>query len=139
VLWRSGSPVKALDTNCLVRFLVRDDRKQGARIRDLFRKAEEEQGKFLVTVAVVLELLWVLESVYRIPPEEVITGLENLLRLPILEFERRKTLLGVIEQGRKAGLALPDLLIGLLGRDTGCEKTLTFDRRAARSGLFELL
>jgi len=33
--------VKALDTNCLVRFLLRDDHAQAARIRDLFKEAEE--------------------------------------------------------------------------------------------------
>jgi predicted nucleic-acid-binding protein len=131
--------MKALDTNCLVRFLVRDDRTQAARIRDLFKEAEERKVRYLITVAVLLELLWVLDSVYDVPRRDILAGLEDLAQLPILEFERREALLSMIEQGRKGGVDLSDLLIGLLGKEAGCEKTLTFDRKAAHSDLFDLI
>lgn len=130
--------MKALYTNCLVRFLVRDDPKQSAKVLELFRSAEREKTRFRVLLVVVLELLWVLDSVYRIPRDGILEGLEGLLGLPVLEFERRDTVLSMIRGGREGGLDLPDLLIGLAARDSGCESTLTFDRRAGRSGLFEM-
>jgi predicted nucleic-acid-binding protein len=131
--------MKALNTNCLVRFLVGDDPKQSARVLELFRDAEKERARFRVLLVVVLELLWVLDSVYEISRDGILDGLENLLRLPVLEFERRDSVLSLIRRGRdEEGLDLPDLLIGLAAHDSGCESTVTFDRRTGRSELFEM-
>ena len=56
----------ALDTNVLVRFLVKDDEQQAELVRVLFMEAEQRKEPLLVPLLVVLELIWVLESVYEI-------------------------------------------------------------------------
>jgi predicted nucleic-acid-binding protein len=129
--------MKSLDTNLLVRFLVKDDPIQAETVRTVFERAERTGGVFLVTTVVVLELVWVLSAVYGCRRSEIIDAIEQLCMLPILRFENSDWIHHLIRLGRGGNTDLPDLLIGIAGQAKGCETTLTFDRKAARSPLFE--
>ncbi|MFO8073685.1 MAG: type II toxin-antitoxin system VapC family toxin [Polyangia bacterium] len=128
--------MKALDTNILVRLLLDDDPAQSKTVRRLFQTAEQNRSKLLVCDLVVLELIWVLEAVYGCTRDEVVSALESLLSLAVLEFEHADRLreLGLLARQEKTELA--DLLLGIAGRHAGGETTLTFDKRASRSELF---
>ena len=56
--------MKALDTNVIIRFLVRDDKQQAEIVYRLFKRVERKNETLFVPLLVVLETLWVLESVY---------------------------------------------------------------------------
>jgi len=129
----------ALDTNALVRFLVNDDTKQATRVKNIFETAEKDGSVFIITLAVVLELLWVLAAVYDRSRASILTALEELTLLPILRFEKPDLVQQLIILGRSTAIDLPDILIGLSARHLECVTTLTFDRKAAKSSLFELL
>jgi len=79
--------MKALDTNVLVRFLVRDDEKQATLVHGLFKQAEREKQKLFVPILVMLEMIWVLESVYSIPRDKILDALQSLLLMPVLSFD----------------------------------------------------
>ena len=79
--------MRALDTNVLVRFLVRDDRKQASAVYREFKHAEDTKEVFFIPVLVVLETIWVLESVYQVSRNDILNSFEELLLMPILEFE----------------------------------------------------
>jgi predicted nucleic-acid-binding protein len=64
--------MKALDTNVLVRFLVRDDEQQAKAVYRKFKQAEAKKEVFFIPVLVVLETVWVLESVYEITRQEIL-------------------------------------------------------------------
>lgn len=129
--------MKALDTNVIVRFLLDDDKTQARRVQELFEDGERTGRRFMVTVPVVLELLWVLSAVYELSRDDVLYALELLTQMPILEFEDYEGAQHLIALGRESRADLPDLLIGIAGRSRGCETTLTFERGLAKIGLFE--
>ena len=131
--------MNALDTNILVRFLVRDDAGQADRVYRLFKAAEAEKAVFLVSIPVLLELIWVLDSAYDIPRQEILDALGELLLLPILVFDAQSAIRSFIADARKNNLDLSDLLIACDAVSFGCEQVLTFDKKAARSDLFLLL
>jgi predicted nucleic-acid-binding protein len=131
--------VKALDTNVVVRFLVADDVRQAQRVRQLLEDAEKKGEAFFVPQAVQLETLWVLSSVYAYGREEILKTLEALTQMPVLTFEKPDQLHRLILMGRQTKMGLADLLIGIAARAHACEATLTFDRSAAASELFELV
>jgi len=131
--------MKGLDTNALVRFLIRDDEAQAGAVRGVLRTAEETGDCLFVSVAVALETMWVLSSVYECSREEIVHGIESLLILPILQVEEHERIAELCRIASKQEADLADLLIGLTSRDKGCETTLTFDKRAARSDLFTLI
>ena len=131
--------MKSLDTNIIVRFLVNDDQVQGEKVKSIFLDAEKKGGTFFVATAVLLETLYVLGSVYGFSRDEILKALESMLAMRVLAFENTDAVHDLIIEGHKERIDLEDLLIALVSRDAGCETTLTFDKKAARSDLFELI
>jgi predicted nucleic-acid-binding protein len=60
----------AVDTNVLVRFLVRDDAEQASRADSLIRSEE-----IWISKTVLLETEWVLRSLYAFRPDSVARAL----------------------------------------------------------------
>jgi predicted nucleic acid-binding protein len=58
--------MRGADTNIIIRLLLRDDEQQAKKVYTLFKEVEAEKGILFVPLLVVLELIWVLESVYKI-------------------------------------------------------------------------
>lgn len=128
--------MNAVDTNVLVRLLVRDDERQAQRARRLLRAAERDEAPLRVTDTVVLELIWVLASAYSFTRGETLDALELIADLPALRLESHDLVRQLVAHGRRSGTGLADLFIGLAGRALGCETTYTFDRRLTRTELF---
>lgn len=74
--------MKALDTNALVRFLVRDDEKQSQAVRRILLQAGQENTILFFPAAVALETIWVLSAAYNRSREALLQALEELLALP---------------------------------------------------------
>lgn len=131
--------MKALDTNVLVRFLVRDDKKQAETVYRLFKRAESRNDPFFVPLLVVLETIWVLESVYEISREEIRASLQKLLLMPILIFEAQSALQRTLSSAQTNKIDLADLLIAHSAKFSNCDGVLTFDKKASKFALFEQL
>jgi predicted nucleic-acid-binding protein len=131
--------MKALDTNVLVRFLVKDDERQAKVVYDLFKRTESAKEMLYVPLLVVLETIWVLESVYSVSRSEIIETLNELLSMPLLKFESQPAIKAFATSAMNASTDLADLLIGQSAHHSGCESVLTLDKLASKSALFELL
>lgn len=131
--------MRALDTNVVVRFLLNDDRRQGARAKRLLMRAESSGEPLLLTNPVLLELIRVLTAVYDFSRTEVLDALELLAGMPALCFESYDLVVSLITRGRDGRADLPDLLIGLWAAAQGCDSTVTFEKGLPATGLFERL
>ena len=131
--------MKAIDTNVLIRFLVKDDVQQSEIVYRLFKKTESSKETLFVPIAVVLETVWVLESVYNIHRLEILDSINELLLMPILEFEAQSAIISFVSSAKETKIDLSDILIAYSALSAGCECMLTFDKRASDFGLFELL
>lgn len=131
--------MKALDTNILVRFLVQDDKKQCARVNRLFESTQHDKEVLYVPLLVVLELVWVLQSVYTVERDEILEAIDALLQLPVLKFEKQPVVRDFISLAAQSSGGLADLLIGESSRSSGCEAVLTFDKGALKGSAFKAL
>ena len=131
--------MKAVDTNIIIRFLLQDDDKQAARVRKRFKEAEQQRDQLLVSGLVLLETIWVLESIYRVERGAILDAIAELLLLPVLAFEQQPAVRRFVETNRQSRLDLSDALIAEWAAALGCEAVLTFDKKAAKSELFERL
>jgi len=131
--------VIALDTNVIVRFLVRDDERQAQAVYVRFKQAESTREMLFVPLLVVLETIWVLESAYDKPRADVLEAFDALKGMPILAFEKPNVLQRLLTEGRKSTTDLSDLLIALAAQSSGCSGGLTFDKKASRLPFFRLL
>ncbi|MDA3926799.1 MAG: type II toxin-antitoxin system VapC family toxin [Kiritimatiellae bacterium] len=129
----------ALDTNVVVRFLVRDDEKQALCVYKRFKLAEKNRKQLFIPQTVLLETLWVLESAYKLSREEILDSLEALNQMPIIEFESDYVLDQMIVTARNTRQDLSDILIGYASENAGCNSVLTFDKKASKLPMFELL
>ena len=68
----------ALDTNVLVRYLVRDDTRQAEAARTLLESLTAERPGY-VCREVAVELVWVLERAYGLARDQIATILEELV------------------------------------------------------------
>ena len=129
--------MNALDTNVLVRLLTDDDAAMRARAVNLIETAERAGEPLRVPLVVVLELVWVLKSRYSYSRSDIVDAVERLLAVGGLQFEAAECVREFARAAADETLDLPDILIGLSAINQGCQRTLTFDRRAAVSQWFE--
>jgi len=124
--------VRAVDTNVLARYYLRDDPAQ-ARIASYLLSA----GDVFVPKAVLLELEWVLRYVAEQSTEKVRTCLTHLIALPGVTVEDHENVEVALEYCRR-GIDFADALH--LAASRHCGEMLTFDnrgfaRRAGKLGL----
>ncbi len=129
----------ALDTNILIRFLIRDDERQAQSVFKRFLQAEKEGEIFFIPLVVVLEIVWVLESVYQKEREEILNSIGEILQLKIFKFERDDVVSRVLSEGKEKRFDLSDLLIAHSAQACGCRSGLTFDKAAAKHSFFDVL
>lgn len=121
-----------LDTNVLVRFLIRDDETQFERARRLIRRETNRHEPILVSLMVVLETEWVLRSRYGLSKSEIHGVLSGLLESIDLSFEDEPSLEAALFMWKDSPAEFADCLIGARHRALGCRATASFDTRAAR-------
>lgn len=118
-----------IDTNVVLRWLLDDDPRQKALADELFGGLTAKRPGFLNSVTMV-ELCWVLRSVYRYSRDEVHDALEGLLTSEELEFDDGEGLWESLLEAR-AGADFPDAVIRATAEQFGCGEVVTFDRGAA--------
>ena len=131
--------MKAIDTNILIRFLVGDDEMQAKKVYSILKKAESGKKDLFVPLLVVLEMIWVLESVYDISRTEILDSISDLLLMPIFKFDQQSALQQLLHSAQGNKYDLSDLLIAHSAKVNGCEAVITFDKKASKFKLFELV
>jgi len=129
----------AVDTNIIVRFLVRDDEAQAAKVYQRLKQAEAQNEKFKIPLLVLLETLWVLESAYDRSREKILHSISELKQVSVFDFEAETAVERMLREGANAKADLSDVLIAHVARELGCESGLTFDKDAAKLPFFQLL
>ena len=130
--------MKGIDTNILVRYLIRDDLQQlRAASRFIEDDCSEHEPGF-VNQIVLAELVWVLERGYKLDRSAVVAALEALLLAKELSIEHPDDVRAAISDYR-SGADFSDSLIAAWNGRLGCEYTATFDRRAASRNGFRLI
>ena len=119
--------MRAVDTNVLVRLLTRDDEKQ-------VEAAEEFVSKGAwVSHLVLMETIWVLNTVYELGHRELATAIEMLLHHRDLTIQDPDTVGAALENyRRRPALGFSDCLILEVARKTGHLPLGTFDRGLAK-------
>ena len=129
----------AVDTNILVRFFVKDDPEQAEKVYRLFKNAEIKKDKIHVPVLVLMELLWVLDSVYEVPREDILNAIDQLTLMPVFEVEHLPAVQMFIRNAKTNHYDLSDLLIAYVSQTNHCDALLTFDKKSSRHALFKRL
>jgi predicted nucleic-acid-binding protein len=121
-----------IDTNVLVRFLVRDDEAQFERARDLIESEVAANEPVFVSLLVLLETEWVLRSRYQLVKAEILAAFSRLLDSADLTFEDEISIESALYVWKDSPAQFADCLIGARHRACGCRATASFDAEAAK-------
>jgi predicted nucleic-acid-binding protein len=131
--------VVGLDTNVILRYLLQDDPKQTRQANQIVDQELSEQNPGFISLATVLEIVWVLRSLLGRNPSQIASHLENLLTADSLEVQNEQQVFDAAVALRSGTGEFEDALIGALNAWAGCSHTLTFDRKAARLSHFRAI
>ena len=120
-----------LDTNILLRAFVNDDPVQSASARRFLDRPDGSAPKF-VCLIVVVEFAWSLRKTYGYSRPAVLDAVRRILDASDTVVQRRDLVSLCVALGSSINSDLSDLLIGQGNIEDGCERTVTFDRKAAR-------
>ncbi len=119
--------MRAVDTNVLVRLVVRDDPEQ-------VRAAEEfvARGAW-VSHLVLAETLWVLDSVFELARTQIVLAVEMLLNHKELTLQDTDVVTAALgHYRRRAAVGFSDCLVLEIARKAGHLPVATFDRDFAK-------
>jgi predicted nucleic-acid-binding protein len=131
--------VIGLDTNVIVRYLVQDDAEQGRAAARLITTHCTAQDPGFILLLVLAELVWVLDRAYGYSREQISMVIEALLGTAEIRVEQPDLARRALTVYRDTRIDYADCLVGLSNLVQGCEATVTFDRRAVKSGWHRLL
>lgn len=121
--------MKGLDTNVIVRFLVRDDEQQWQISDRYINEALQASEPCFVNNIVLCEVVWVLRTSYKLSREKLIDTLEKMLKTNLFVFENREAIEWAIGQMKSGSADFSDYLITRLNQLAGCHETASFDAK----------
>jgi len=118
----------AFDTNFLVRMLVEDDRKQAESVRKTILYAEKISIQILILPEVLIETVWVLESVYQCTKDEITHFLETLLSASTFTHPNPDVIRKAIQQYKRSG-DFADFVIVEQAKQKQAKNLFSFDKK----------
>jgi predicted nucleic-acid-binding protein len=128
-----------LDTNVLLRYLIKDDEAQGDRSARVIRQAAARGEPVFIGPVVLCEMVWVLESRYGYAKPEIVRTLTAILEADGFDVAGRNVVRSAVEDYRTRKADFADCLIGRTNEAAGCRETVTFDRRLKAIDTFRTL
>jgi predicted nucleic-acid-binding protein len=121
-----------IDTNVLVRYLVRDDQLQYEKARRLINREVGKGEPVMVSLLVLLETEWVLRSRYELAKAEILAAVSALLDAADLLFEDEPSVERAVYSWKDSAAEFADCLIEARHLRLGCAATATFDGKALK-------
>ena len=121
----------ALDTNALVRLLVEDDPEQAAIVQQLVLFAEKKSIPLLILPEVLLETVWVLESVYHCQRSEISKFLQALIATATFTMPDEALIRIVVRQYQR-GMDFADALITSQAKKEKALALFSFDKNLTK-------
>jgi predicted nucleic-acid-binding protein len=118
----------AFDTNALVRMLIEDDKSQARAVQKAVLFAEEKSLQILILSEVIIETVWVLETVYQCTRNEVSQFLESLISTSTFKVPDSPIVHKAIQRYKREG-DFADLIIVGQARKQQAKKFFSFDKK----------
>jgi predicted nucleic-acid-binding protein len=131
--------MNGLDTNILIRYLTQDDPVQSPKATEIIERRLTRECPGFISLVTMAETVWVLGSVYELPNGEIADTVERMLQADTLVVQNEQQVFTAMVALRSGWGAFADALIGALGAWAGCNRTLTFDKKALRLAGFEIV
>jgi predicted nucleic-acid-binding protein len=124
---------RAIDTNAIVRLLVRDDEKHYVAAKRLVQQAGSAGEPIVIVLMAILETEWVLRSHYQLDKASIAQAFTQLLESQDVIIENAATLEEALYVwAQHPGADFADCLLAARATHLGAAQFMTFDVRASK-------
>ncbi len=118
-----------VDTNVFLRFLTNDDPAKARRAEALFKKAVAGEVTLETSLLVVAEIVWTLESFYRLAKDDIAEKIGKILNTPNLHCEASSTVLEALDLYVVKNVDFIDAYHGVMLRGANTMQIVTYDKK----------
>lgn len=118
-----------VDTNVFLRYLTNDDVEKAQRAEALFKRAVAGKVTLETSILVVAEIVWTLESFYRLTKDEIAEKIGKILNTPNLHCAEGSSVLEALDVYVTENVDFIDAYHGVTLRATDAPKVVTYDRK----------
>lgn len=123
-----------VDTNIILRFLLRDDESLYIKARRIFEAAEKKKFSLWATDVVILELVWTLKSFYNYDRFVIREKVEEIIALPNFDLLNKKLILEALQDFANKNIDFADAYNFQLANREG-KGILSFDSDFKKLGV----
>ncbi len=116
-----------IDTSAILRMLVQDDDLKAQEVENLIRSAPEKGLVLHVIPVTILEIVWVLEKVYKYPKKAIRELTEAIINTPQLKVELGGVFLNALKVYEEKNIKFADAVMAFWGLEKGIATTYTYD------------
>ncbi len=120
-----------VDTNVLIRLIMRDDEAQHLLATNFFTVIELNKSKATINLIVLTELSFLLLRTYQIPKTIFIDILFSLCQKSFIVIDSEVAVLKTLEVYKTLNVDFHDLLIANINSEKGVNFTVSFDKKAS--------
>jgi len=118
-----------IDTNLLVRYLTEDDPSKANDVKRLLLKAARDEVRLLIPSVVIAELVWVLQSFYKLERSEIVPLLNAIMHTHGVDVSEKTVVSEAIALYRDKTIDFIDAWIVAFAKEAGVRAVYTFDRK----------
>jgi predicted nucleic acid-binding protein len=118
-----------VDTNVFLRFLTNDDPAKAKRAESLFRDALRGKIRLATSLLVIAEIIWTLESFYKVEKSDIAAKVEKILNTPNLDCPEAPLIFMALDLYVHENIDFVDAYHGFYMREQGLTQILTYDRK----------
>jgi predicted nucleic-acid-binding protein len=100
-----------LDANVVLRFFLQDNAKQSAAVGAFFKKAQNQDIELFLQDAIVAEVTFVMEKVYRRSRAQIADALLDFIENPFIIVQNPPVLTDALLRYRSNAVDFPDALV----------------------------
>ena len=118
-----------IDTSAILRLLVKDDGEKGKAVERLIRTSKQRGITLHVPPIVIMEIVWVLEKVYKYRRSATRELVDAILNTPELKCEMDGVFRKALLTYESKNIKFADAVIGHWGLNAGLETVYTYDEK----------
>lgn len=118
-----------VDTNIFLRYLTNDDPVTAKRAEVLFRDAVHGKTVLTTSLLVIAEIVWTLESFYKLDKPAVASRIEKILNTPNLDCPDSSLIMMALDVYVQQNIDFIDAYHAYLLKEHGMKRIVTYDRK----------
>ena len=118
-----------IDTNILIRLIVKDDDIKRKACEKLLEKAKRKEVILYILPIAIIEIVWVLEKYYKLDKKVIRELVEAILNTPELKCEMEDVFKKAIKSYEEKNIKFADAVMGYWGLERGFSTVYTYDEK----------